>query len=335
MKIAVTGAAGFIGSNIVKGLNARGIDDIIAVDDLTQGDKFRNLADLRIADYVDADDFYELFAEGAFGKVEAVFHEGACSDTMEPDGKYMMDNNYALSCDLYQSCQAQGTRLLYASSAATYGGSDTFLESPEFEHPLNVYGYSKLLFDQRLRREIGAKFEKATSQVAGFRYFNVYGPREQHKGRMASVAFHQFNQFRADGKVKLFGEYGGYSPGAQMRDFVFIDDVVAVNLWFLDHPEARGIFNLGTGQAQPFNDVALAVVNALRGSGDATPLTLDEATRSGLIDYVSFPEALIGKYQCYTQADLYALRAVGCQQLFSNVQSGVASYMKNLISLKI
>ena len=335
MKIAVTGAAGFIGSNIVKGLNARGIDDIIAVDDLTQGDKFRNLADLRIADYVDADDFYELFAEGAFGKVEAVFHEGACSDTMEPDGKYMMDNNYALSCDLYQSCQAQGTRLLYASSAATYGGSDTFLESPEFEHPLNVYGYSKLLFDQRLRREIGAKFEKATSQVAGFRYFNVYGPREQHKGRMASVAFHQFNQFRADGKVKLFGEYGGYSPGAQMRDFVFIDDVVAVNLWFLDHPEARGIFNLGTGQAQPFNDVALAVVNALRGSGDATPLTLDEATRSGLIDYVSFPEALIGKYQCYTQADLYALRAVGCQQLFSNVQNGVASYMKNLISLKI
>ena len=335
MKIVVTGAAGFIGSNIVKGLNARGIDDIIAVDDLTQGDKFRNLADLRIADYVDADDFYELFAEGAFGKVEAVFHEGACSDTMEPDGKYMMDNNYTLSCDLYQSCQAQGTRLLYASSAATYGGSDTFLESPEFEHPLNVYGYSKLLFDQRLRREIGAKFEKATSQVAGFRYFNVYGPREQHKGRMASVAFHQFNQFRADGKVKLFGEYGGYSPGAQMRDFVFIDDVVAVNLWFLDHPEARGIFNLGTGQAQPFNDVALAVVNALRGSGDATPLTLDEATRSGLIDYVSFPEALIGKYQCYTQADLYALRAVGCQQLFSNVQNGVASYMKNLISLKI
>ena len=335
MKIAVTGAAGFIGSNIVKGLNARGIDDIIAVDDLTQGDKFRNLADLRIADYVDADDFYELFAECAFGKVEAVFHEGACSDTMEPDGKYMMDNNYTLSCDLYQSCQAQGTRLLYASSAATYGGSDTFRESPEFEHPLNVYGYSKLLFDQRLRREIGAKFEKATSQVAGFRYFNVYGPREQHKGRMASVAFHQFNQFRADGKVKLFGEYGGYSPGAQMRDFVFIDDVVAVNLWFLDHPEARGIFNLGTGKAQPFNDVALAVVNALRGSGDATPLTLDEATRSGLIDYVSFPEALIGKYQCYTQADLYALRAVGCQQLFSNVQNGVASYMKNLISLKI
>ncbi len=330
MKIVVTGAAGFIGSNIVKGLNARGIDDIIAVDDLTEGDKFKNLADLQIADYVDADDFYDLFAEGAFGEVEAVFHEGACSDTMELDGKYMMDNNYTLSCELYQSCQEQGTRLLYASSAATYGGSDTFAESPEFEKPLNVYGYSKLLFDQRLRRELGAKFENATSQVAGFRYFNVYGPREQHKGRMASVAFHQFNQFRAEGKVKLFGEYGGYAPGAQMRDFVFIDDVVAVNLWFLDNPQASGIFNLGTGRAQPFNDVALTVVNALRQSQGDAALSLEEAVRGGMIDYVPFPDALAGKYQCYTQADLSALRAAGCKHLFSNVQSGVASYMQTL-----
>lgn len=330
MKIVVTGAAGFIGSNIVKGLNARGIDDIIAVDDLTEGDKFKNLADLQIADYVDADDFYDLFAEGAFGEVEAVFHEGACSDTMELDGKYMMDNNYTLSCELYQSCQEQGTRLLYASSAATYGGSDTFAESPEFEKPLNVYGYSKLLFDQRLRRELGNKFENAETQVAGFRYFNVYGPREQHKGRMASVAFHQFNQFRAEGKVKLFSDYGGYGPGAQMRDFVFIDDVVAVNLWFLDNPGASGIFNLGTGQAQPFNDVALTVVNTLRQAQGEVALSLEQATRGGMIDYVPFPEALAGKYQCYTQADLGALRAAGCKHLFSNVQSGVASYMKSL-----
>ena len=312
MKIVVTGAAGFIGSNLIKGLNARGIDDIIAVDDLTEGDKFRNLADLQIADYVDADDFYDLFAEGAYGNVEAVFHEGACSDTMELDGKYMMDNNYTLSCELFQSCQEQGTRLLYASSAATYGGSDTFRESPEFERPLNVYGYSKLLFDQRLRRELGAKFERATTQVAGFRYFNVYGPREQHKGRMASVAFHQFNQFKADGKVKLFGEYGGYGPGGQMRDFVFIDDVVAVNLWFLDNPGQSGIFNLGTGHAQPFNDVAIAVVNTLRQAGNVAPLSLEEAAYGSLIDYISFPSALVGKYQSYTQADLGSLRAVGC-----------------------
>ena len=331
MKIVVTGAAGFIGSNLIKGLNARGINDIIAVDDLTEGDKFRNLADLQIADYVDADDFYDLFAEGAYGEVEAVFHEGACSDTMESDGKYMMDNNYTLSCELHQSCQEQGTRLLYASSAATYGGSDTFSESPEFERPLNVYGYSKLLFDQRMRRELGNSFEHAITQVAGFRYFNVYGPREQHKGRMASVAFHQFNQFKADGKVKLFGDYGGYGPGGQMRDFVFIDDVVAVNLWFLDNPGKSGIFNLGTGRAQPFNDVAIAVVNTLRTANDVAPLSLEEAAYGSLIDYISFPPALVGKYQSYTQADLGALRAAGCDHVFADVQTGVAAYMQWLL----
>lgn len=335
MKIVVTGAAGFIGSNLIKGLNARGIDNIIAVDDLTEGDKFKNLADLQIADYVDADDFYDLFAEAAFGDVEAVFHEGACSDTMEPNGKYMMDNNYTLSCELFHACQDQGTRLLYASSAAVYGeskpekaskgGSSTFSESPEFEKPLNVYGYSKLLFDQRLRREIGTRFEQATSQVAGFRYFNVYGPREQHKGRMASVAFHQFKQFQIDGKVKLFGEHDGYAAGEQMRDFVFIDDVVAVNLWFLDHPGKSGIFNLGTGRAQPFNDVALSVVNALKGSSD---IALRNAVDDGLIGYVSFPAALVGKYQSYTQADLSALRTAGCDHDFADVQTGVAAYMQ-------
>ena len=327
-RVVVTGAAGFIGSNIIKGLNARGIDDIIAVDDLTQGDKFRNLADLRIADYVDADLFYDLFAEGGFGKVEAVFHEGACSDTMETDGKYMMDNNYTLSCGLFNACRQRGVRLLYASSAATYGGSDTFRESPEFEKPLNVYGYSKLLFDQRMRRELGAQFQDATHQVAGFRYFNVYGPREQHKGRMASVAFHQFNQFHAEGRVKLFGEYGGYGAGEQQRDFVFIDDVVAVNLWFFDHPQKSGLFNLGTGRAQPFNDVALATVNALHGSA---ALDLAGAVAKGLIEYVPFPDALRGKYQCYTQADLTALRAVGCDHSFMDVKSGVSAYMQSLI----
>ena len=334
MKIVVTGAAGFIGSNLIKGLNARGIDNIIAVDDLTDGDKFRNLADLQIADYVDAEDFYGLFAEGAYGRVEAVFHEGACSDTMELDGKYMMDNNYTRSCELFRSCQAQGARLLYASSAATYGGSDTFRESPEFERPLNVYGYSKLLFDQRLRRALGAQFERATTQVAGFRYFNVYGPREQHKGRMASVAFHQFNQFKADGKVKLFGDYGGYAPGGQKRDFVFIDDVVAINLWFLDNPGKSGIFNLGTGRAQPFNDVAIAVVNTLRKADHIEQLSLEEAAYGGLIDYISFPPALGGKYQSYTQADLSALRHAGCDHVFADVQAGVAAYMQWLMAQK-
>jgi ADP-L-glycero-D-manno-heptose 6-epimerase len=339
MKIVVTGAAGFIGSNIIAALNARGISNIIAVDDMTVGDKFRNLADLQIADYVDAGDFYLNFAQGLYGKVEAVFHEGACSDTMEQNGKYMMANNYGLSQQLFTACQTQGTRLLYASSAATYGGSDTFKESPEFEKPLNVYGYSKLLFDQKIRRELGAQFERAKTQVVGFRYFNVYGPREQHKGRMASVAFHQFHEFRKAGKVKLFGEYGGYAPGAQMRDFVSVDDVVAVNLWFFDHPEKSGIFNLGTGRAQPFNDVAQAVVGTLSDSVNATDsiaahaifLKPTDQNTSQLIEYVAFPDALRGKYQCYTQADLTALRATGCDHVFADVQTGVNRYMQWLL----
>ncbi len=337
-RIVVTGAAGFIGSNIIAGLNARGMTDIIAVDDLKQGDKFRNLVDLKIADYVDMDTFYDEFASGHYGQVEAVFHEGACSDTMEQDGKYMMANNYTLSWHLFQACQKRGARLLYASSAATYGGSDTFHEDPAFEGPLNVYGYSKLLFDQRMRRECGVNFERTkagrTHQVVGFRYFNVYGPREQHKGRMASVAFHQFNQFNAEGKVKLFGEYGGYPQGGQMRDFVYIDDVVAVNLWFFDNPAQSGIFNLGSGRAQPFNDVASSVVNAMRRLRGESALPLDDIAQQGLVEYVPFPDALRGKYQCYTQADLSALRATGCDHQFADVQTGVSRYVDWLASRK-
>ncbi len=322
MRVIVTGAAGFIGANLVRGLNARGIDDVIAVDDLTDGPKYRNLLGARISDYFDKRDFYDRFARGAFGKVDAVLHQGACSDTMEHDGRFMLDNNYRCSKDLLDACQAQGTRLLYASSAATYGASTTFREEPQFESPLNVYGYSKLLFDNVVRRMLAG----AAAQVAGFRYFNVYGPREQHKGRMASVAFHHQQQLRETGKVRLFGEYGGYAPGQQARDFVFIDDIVAVNLWFLDHPEASGIFNLGSGRAQPFNDIALAVVNAAREREGSAPLTLIEMVRQGLIEYIDFPEALAGKYQCFTQADLTALRAAGCGHAFADVATGVRRY---------
>lgn len=323
MKVVVTGAAGMIGSNIVHGLNALGIDDVIAVDNLTHGPKYRNLLGARISDYFDKTDFYGRFARGEFGKVDAVLHEGACSDTMQHDGRYMLDTNYRCSKDLLDACQRQGTRLLYASSAATYGGSASFREEPEFEQPLNVYGYSKLLFDNVVRRMLPG----ATAQVAGFRYFNVYGPREQHKGRMASVAFHHFNQFRETGKVKLFGEYGGYGPGMQSRDFVFVDDVVAVNLWFLQNPGQSGIFNLGSGRAQPFNDVAVATVNAARTLKGEAPLPLAELVSRGLVEYIPFPDALVGKYQCFTQADLARLRAAGCDHAFADVATGVSRYV--------
>lgn len=323
MRVVVTGAAGMIGSNIVHGLNALGIDDVIAVDNLTNGQKYRNLLGARICDYFDKTDFYARFARGEFGKVEAVLHEGACSDTMQHDGRYMLDTNYRCSKDLLDACQAQGTRLLYASSAATYGGSASFREEPQFEQPLNVYGYSKLLFDNVVRRML----PQATSQVVGFRYFNVYGPREQHKGRMASVAFHHFHQFREHGKVKLFGEYNGYGPGMQSRDFVFVDDVVAVNLWFLQNPDRSGIFNLGSGRAQPFNDVAVATVNAARTLKGEPALPLAELIARGLVEYIPFPEALVGKYQCFTQADLTGLRGSGCDHAFADVATGVSRYV--------
>ena len=323
MKVIVTGAAGMIGSNLVHGLNAAGIDDVIAVDDLTDGPKFRNLLGAKLADYFDKDDFYARFARGEFGRVDAVLHQGACSDTMEHNGRFMLDTNYRCSKNLLDACQAQGTRLIYASSAATYGGSATFREERPFEQPLNVYGYSKLLFDNVVRRTLPF----AATQVVGLRYFNVYGPREQHKARMASVAFHHYHQFIETGKVKLFGEYGGYAPGAQARDFVFVDDVVAINLWFLQNPDKIGVFNLGTGRAQPFNDIAVATINSARGQRGEAALPLDALLSSRLIEYIDFPAALVGKYQCFTQADLTGLRATGCRHEFADVASGVKRYV--------
>ena len=332
MYTIVTGAAGFIGANIVKALNARGITSIIAVDNMKKAEKFKNLVDLEIADYLDKQDFIELIQAGEFdGMVDAIFHEGACSDTMETDGAYMMENNYRYTMVLFDWCQDQEVQFLYASSAATYGGSKVFSEKREHEGPLNVYGYSKFLFDQIVRRR-KAEVGEFRSQVVGFRYFNVYGPREQHKGRMASVAFHNFNQFRAEGRVKLFEGCDGYGAGEQQRDFVFIDDVTKVNMWFYDHPEKSGIFNLGTGRAQSFNDVAVSTVNGLRALKGESPLSLAEVRQQGLIEYITFPEALKGKYQSFTQADVSALRAAGYKDPFATVEEGVASYVKTLAS---
>lgn len=324
----VTGAAGFIGSNLVKALNDRGISNIIAVDNLTRADKFRNIVDCDIADYLDKHDFLDRLEAGEFdGAIEAMLHQGACSDTMEGDGQYMMQNNYRYSLSLLDYCLDQEIPYLYASSASVYGGGSVFREAREFEGPLNVYGYSKFLFDQIVRRRLS----EASSQVAGFRYFNVYGPRESHKGRMASVAFHFFNQYCAEGKVRLFEGAEGYGDGEQRRDFVFVEDVVKVNLHFLDNPRLSGIFNLGTGRAQSFNDVAVTTVNACRAAQGEPVLGLNELLGRGAIEYIAFPNALRGKYQSFTQADLSLLRGAGYEIPFASVEEGVSRYVQHML----
>ena len=319
--IIVTGAAGFIGSNLVHALNRRGRTDIVAVDNLERAEKFHNLVDCEIADYLDKRDLLARLA--SLPDVEAILHQGACSDTMESDGRYMMENNFRFSLALLEHAQARRIPFVYASSAAVYGGSSRFVEAREHERPLNVYGYSKFLFDQVVRSRPHAD----GGQVVGLRYFNVYGPRESHKARMASVAFHNHHQWRAEGRVRLFDGWGGWGAGEQSRDFVHVDDVVAVNLHFLDHPGASGIFNVGTGRAQPFNDVASTVVNAHRALAGEHALPLAELVARGLVEYVPFPDALKGKYQSFTQADITQLRAAGYAAPFMSVQQGVRRYV--------
>jgi len=309
--IIVTGGAGFIGSNIVKELNNRGRTDIMIVDNLKNGVKFKNITDCEIQDYLDKEEFVARIRAGEqfSDKIDAIFHEGACSSTTEWDGKFMMENNYEYSKSLLHYCLDNKIAYLYASSASVYGGGSVFKESRENEEPLNVYGYSKFLFDQYVRRLLPS----AQSQIVGFRYFNVYGPREQHKGTMSSVAFHVSNQIKEDGKAKLFEGCDGYDNGGQRRDFVYVGDAVAVNLWFMDHPDRSGIFNLGTGRSQPFSDVAKAVIT-YHGKGE--------------IEYIPFPEHLKGRYQSFTEADIAALRNVGYDAPFKTVEEGVQGYME-------
>ena len=324
----VTGAAGFIGSILVHALNQRGVTNILAVDNLTRAEKFANLVGCELADYLDKREFLERLGAGEFeGALDAVLHQGACSDTMEADGRYMMDNNYRYSVALLDFCIGEEVPFIYASSASVYGGGRVFRESPECEAPLNVYGYSKYLFDQVVRRRL----PEASSQVAGFRYFNVYGPNEAHKGRMASVAWHFFNQYRTGAKVKLFEGSGGYADGEQRRDFVSVEDVVNVNLHFLEHPDLSGIFNVGTGRAQTFNDVAESVINTCRRASGQQPLSRAELKAQGALQYIPFPEALKGKYQSFTEADLEALRGAGYDEPFLTVAEGVERYVAELL----
>lgn len=307
--IIVTGGAGMIGSNIVKALNAAGMNDILVVDNLKNGKKFKNLVDLNITDYMDRDDFLtQIMAGDDFGPIEAVFHEGACSATTEWDGKYMMLNNYEYSKELLHYCLDREIPFLYASSAATYGETDTFVEEREYEGALNVYGYSKQQFDNYVRRlwQDAEEHGETLSQITGFRYFNVYGPREDHKGSMASVAFHLNNQLNAGENPKLFAGSESF-----IRDFVYVGDVCKVNLWFLENG-VSGIFNCGTGRAESFEEVAKAVITH-HGKGE--------------IETIPFPEHLKGAYQEFTQADLTKLRSAGCDVKFKTVAEGVAEYL--------
>lgn len=324
----LTGGAGFIGSNVLKALNRAGVTNVIVVDNLERSEKFHNLVGSAFAEYLDKREFRERLEAGEFdGAVEAVIHQGACSDTMESDGRYMLDNNYRYSLALLDFCQDEEIPFLYASSAAVYGGGTVFREEPAHESPLNVYGYSKYLFDQVVRRRLA----DAASQIAGFRYFNVYGPNEAHKGRMASVAWHLFNQYRANGKVKLFEGSGGYGDGEQRRDFVSVEDIVKANVFFLERSDVSGIFNLGTGRAQTFNDVAVATVNAVRKSEGAPALSLEAMRAEGILEYIPFPDALKGKYQHFTEADITQLRSVGYEAAFLDVAAGVGRYVEELL----
>ena len=306
--IIVTGAAGFIGSNIVAGLNARGERDILVVDDLADGRKCLNLADLDFSDYLEYDDLLARVESGAdLGDVTAVFHQGACSDTTEWDGRYVMARNYRYSKSLHDWCVARGIPFIYASSASVYGMGPDFVEQRAAERPLNMYAFSKFAFDQYVR----AQSAKVNSQVAGLRYFNVYGPREQHKGKMASVAWHFSRQIEDSGECRLFEGSDGYGDGEQRRDFVYVGDCVDVNLWLLDSG-VSGIFNCGTGRSQTFNDVADAVT-AWYGRGEKR--------------YIEFPASLIGRYQSFTQADVNALREAGYGRAFATVEEGVRRYL--------
>jgi ADP-L-glycero-D-manno-heptose 6-epimerase len=308
--IVVTGGAGFVGSNLIWELNRAGRSDVLVVDNLTDARKFKNLVGADIADYIDKQDFLSMVASRTsdLDEIELISHQGACTSTTESDGRYMMKNNYEYSKALLDLSLERQLPMIYASSAAVYGGGTSFGEDPTNEAPLNVYGFSKLLFDVHVRRVLAA----AKSQIVGLRYFNVFGPREAHKGPMASMVLQLDDQVAASGKARLFGPTEGYGAGEQRRDFVHVQDVVRVNLWFMDNPDKSGIFNCGTGASRTFNDLASEV---LRFRGD------------GMIEYIPFPESLDGKYQSYTQADLEQLRAAGYEGEFTSLEDGIQEYL--------
>ena len=308
--IIVTGGAGFIGSNIVKELNRRGRTDILIVDDLKDGQNYKNLRGLEFIDYQHKDDFLQSIEDDDFdgSDIDAVFHEGACSDTMEYDVNYMMKVNYEYSKSVLHFCLQHRIPFLYASSASTYGsGKHGFREGDECEDALNPYAFSKLAFDRYVRQVL----PEAHSQIVGLKYFNVYGPQEHHKGKMASIFYQLYNQIKETGKVRLFKGIDGYGDGEQRRDFVYVKDVVKVNLWFWENHGPSGIYNCGTGHAHTYNEVGQAVIDALG---------------EGHIEYREFPEILRGKYQNFTEADKTNLLNAGYNEGFHEMKEAVKEY---------
>ena len=313
--IVVTGSNGFIGSNLIKGLNEIGYKDIIAVDDQDDPELKENIAHCDVQDFLNISEFINLIRNNEIDgtKIRAIFHQGACSNTMEWDADFLYSNNLLYSKELLNFSKKTKTPLIYASSASVYGAGKIFKESVEYEDPINLYAYSKFKFDQLVRQEL----IKSETQIVGLRYFNVYGPQEQHKGTMASVAFHLHNQLKDNEEIKLFEGSEGYDDGEQRRDFIYVEDVVKVNLWFLKNQKVSGIFNVGTGKSQTFNEVAHSVINW---------------NKRGKVSYVPFPEKLKGVYQSYTQANISKLREAGYKDEFLNVQEGVKKYLDRLES---
>ena len=311
--IIVTGSNGFIGSNLIRELNKKGYKDIIAVDDHSRTDLKENIVHCDIKEFIDIDDFLVMVQKEEIDKlnIRAIFHQGACSDTMEWDSEYLFKNNLLYSKELLNLAIRMKVPLIYASSASVYGSGETFVESLENENPINLYAYSKFKFDQIVRREL----KRGNTQIVGLRYFNVYGPQEQHKGKMASVAYHLHNQLKESDKIKLFKGSDGYDDGEQRRDFIYVEDVIKVNIWFFENREISGLFNVGTGRSQTFNDVAKSVI---------------DWNKKGKIEYIPFPENLKGAYQSFTEADIKKLRDVGYQEEFLTVQEGVKRYLDSI-----
>lgn len=314
--IVVTGAAGFIGTNLVRALNAGGREDVIVVDELGRDEKWRNLTDQDFADYLDLDDFRARVRDDDLPPLAAVIHLGACSSTTETDADYLMDNNFAYTRELCEWCVRHGVRFVYASSAATYGdGSHGYRDDHaglRRLRPLNMYGYSKHLFDMwALRKGL-------LDRIAGVKYFNVYGPWEDHKGDMRSVVHKAYHQILETGKVRLFRSYrDDYADGGQVRDFVWVEDAVRQTLWLAGRPDVNGLFNCGTGEARSWLDLARAVFAAL--------------DREPEIEFIDMPESLRPKYQYHTCADLAKLRGAGYDAGFTPLEDGVAAYVRGYL----